>query len=70
MTHVPAVSLCFPAFLEVLGDFHCIFQGFWAGAIFAFLILLCFPAFQGSRAKMVSKKARSLGCQGLKTLWK
>ena len=38
----------------------CIFQGFWASAIFASQILQCFPAFQRFSPEMVSKKARSL----------
>ena len=45
---------------------HCIFLGFWPSAILASQILLCFPAFQGSNPKMVSKKARNLGSRNLK----
>ena len=56
----------FPVYFQGLPANVCIFQGFWASAIFASQSLLYFPAFQRFSPEIVSKKARNLGSESLK----
>ena len=57
MTHVLAVSLLFSSIFRGLGGlFTVFFQGFGANAIFAFLILLCFPAFRAPGPKLCPER--------------